>query len=206
MLPAQMQIIGDIYAVSAGLGLKSYLWGGFAVDFLHGSITREHGDVDAFTENMVENIYAIKKKYEALGYEVKYHEDFWMLNIEKDGAHATFNTVKNICGIAHWYHAGPQGTVFFPYDWLDTEPRVLENSAAYTCGVKLLYALKAYPVLVRASWLARQKDAADLKILQDLLSRYNIPEAEIKKRVWAHNPYWYAQGYEEFYWPVRLDG
>ena len=38
-------VMRDVYDVCAALGLKSYIWGGFAVDILHGSLTRGHGDL-----------------------------------------------------------------------------------------------------------------------------------------------------------------
>ena len=51
----QLELITNIYDVSTRLGLKTYFWGGFAVDILHGNLTREHDDIDCFTENLVEN-------------------------------------------------------------------------------------------------------------------------------------------------------
>ena len=126
-----LDMMKDIYAVSTGLGLKTFVWGGFAVDILYGKFTRQHGDLDCFTENLVENIDELKSRYEALGYSVNYLEDFWMLLIERGDVHAAFNSVRNVDGIAHWHHAGPHGTVFFPYDWLDKEPAVFYDSSVY---------------------------------------------------------------------------
>jgi len=131
--------MNDIYTVSTCLGLKTFVWGGFAVDILYGELTRDHGDLDCFTGNPVENIYELKSKYEVLGYSVNYLDDFWMMQIEKGDVHATFNTVKNVVEIAHWHHAGPHGTVFFPYNWLDEEPNAFYDSTVYTCGVKLAW-------------------------------------------------------------------
>ena len=45
----QLELIKDIYTVSTNLGHKTFFWGGYAVDILNGELTREHGDVDAFT-------------------------------------------------------------------------------------------------------------------------------------------------------------
>ena len=200
-----LEIIQDIYTVSSRLGLKTFIWGGFAVDILHGSFTREHDDLDGFTENLVENIDALKYQYESLGYSIKFYlEEFWMLSIEKDGVHATFNTVRNIAGIAHWHHAGPRGTVFFPYEWLDDKPTLFYEIPVYTFGINMAYILKTNVKLISPEWQPRDKDKADIAILEELLSARGINKNEILKKVWSHNPYWYAKGYEEYFLPTIL--
>nr|WP_296441379.1 hypothetical protein [uncultured Acetatifactor sp.] len=77
-----------------------------------GQIPREHGDLDCFTEDLAENWEKLRQQYGNLGYDVCYMEEFWLPRIEKGGLHASFNSMKNIDGIAHWYHAGSHGTVF----------------------------------------------------------------------------------------------
>ena len=49
------KMMKDIYHVSEMSGLKSFVWGGFVVDILQGEFTREHGDLDCFTEHLAEN-------------------------------------------------------------------------------------------------------------------------------------------------------
>ena len=71
-----LEMMRDIFRVSEELGIRSYVWGGFAVDILQGSFTREHGDLDCFTENLAENRERLQQRYEALGYEVHYMEEF----------------------------------------------------------------------------------------------------------------------------------
>ena len=201
----QLEIIKDIFAVSESLGIKTFLWGGFAVDILHGELTREHSDIDGFTENLVENKDALIAAYEARGYAIKFYlDDFWMLSIEKGDVHATFNTVKNIDGIAHWHHAGSRGTVFFPYEWLDKEPRDFYGVQAYTFGVQMAYLLKTNVRLISAEWQPREKDNADIAVLEQILASKGINKDAIRKKVWSHNPYWYAKGYDEYFLPVTL--
>ena len=200
-----LDTLQDIYTVSSSLGLKTFIWGGFAVDILHGSFTREHGDLDGFTENLVENIDALKHQYESLGYSIKYYlEEFWMLSIEKGKIHATFNSVRNIDGIAHWHHAGPRGTVFFPYEWLDDTPALFYGVPVYTFGINMAYILKTNVRLISPEWQPREKDKADIAILEQILSARGISKDEITKKVWSHNPYWYAKGYEEYFLPITL--
>ncbi|MDR0272426.1 MAG: hypothetical protein LBI27_03815 [Clostridiales bacterium] len=195
----------DIFTVSKGLGLKTYIWGGFAVDILHGEFTREHDDLDCFTENLVENHEELQRQYEALGYSVNYIEYVWMLQIEKGDIHATFNSVKNIDGIAHWHHAGMHGTVFFPYNRLDDLPRTFYGTLVYTIGEKMAYILKTNVRLISAEWTLREKDCLDISILENLLNSQGVDKNEIKKKVWSHNPYWFAKGYKDYYFPITLN-
>jgi len=202
-----LEIMKDIYTVSTELGIKSYVWGGFAADILNGNLTREHGDLDLFTENLVQNKDILTQKYETLGYEVKYLENFWMLQIYKGDIHAAFNSVRNVGGIAHWHHCGPHGTVFFPYEWLDKEPSMFYGSPVYTIGAELAYILKTNVKLLNPEWEAkglRDKDRADIETLERILSSRGVNKDEIKKKVWSHNPIWYAKGYEEYYYPILL--
>ena len=201
----QIEFIQDIFNVSASLNLKTFFWGGFAVDILHGALTREHNDIDCFTENLVENKDKIVLAFESLGYSVGFYlEDFWMLEIKKHEIHATFNTVRNIDGIAHWHHAGSHGTVFFPYEWLDKEPRDFYGSYAYTMGVELAYLIKTNVKLISAEWQLRDRDKADIAILEQILASKDISVDNIRNKVWSHNPYWYAKGYNEYFLPVIL--
>ena len=199
-----LKMMQDIYDVSHRLGIKTYIWGGFAVDILYGGLTREHGDLDGFTENLLENRVQLTEQYEALGYKVSYLEEFWMLCIEKGDVHAAFNSVKNIGGIAHWYHIGPQGTMFFPYEWLDSKARLFYNTPVYTCGLNFIYLLKSNVRLGHAEWQPREKDNADITILENLLIANETDKNEIKKRVWSFNPFWYAKGYEAYFYPIFI--
>lgn len=195
-------MLRDVFEVSAESGLKSYVWGGLAVDILKGEWTRDHGDADLFCEDLVDHLGALRAGYEARGYETKYLPDFWMLQIRRGDVHAGFNMVRNIDGIAHWHHIGMHGTVFFPYEWLDRTPADFCGAPAYTVGLRLAYALKACPRLLSPEWKGRPKDKADLALLSDMLRLRDIDKSEFLGRVWAHNPFWYARGYAEYEYPV----
>lgn len=204
-----LQMMRDVYTVSSELGLKTFVWGGYAIDILHGELTREHSDLDCFTENLVENLDALIAKYEPLGYDIdlRYYQEFWMLQIKKGDEHAAFNTMRNIGGIAHWHHIGPQGTVYFPYEWLDKEPHIFYDSPVHTWGAEMAYIVKTNTHLVNAEWAKqelREKDRADILILEQVLVAKGIDINDARKKVWSHNPFWYAKGYDEYYFPVRL--
>ena len=202
-----LRVMNDIYVVSAKLGIKTFIWGGYAVDILHGKLTREHSDLDCFTENLVEHLDALKGEFERLGYSCKYLDDWWMLILEKDSAEAAvFNSVRNVCGIAHWHHAGPQGTIFFPYEWLDQKPHLFYGSSVYTFGAEMAYITKVSPRIMspNGEWQGREKDEADVAVLEQIISSKGIDKDEIKKKVWAHCPWLYAKGHDECFFPTML--
>ncbi len=198
------QMLRDIYDISEKTGVKSYVWGGFAVDILSGRLSRKHGDLDCFTEDLTLHVDELKNAYAGAGYEVKYLEDFWMLQIKKGEVHAGFNAMDNIDGIIHWRHIGRHGTVFFPVDWLDVEPREFSGVRAYTAGAKLLYAIKSHAELLNPEWKQRDKDIADLAVLKDILLSQGVSEKEIFPQIWGHNPFWYKRGYKEYFFPVLI--
>ena len=201
-----LEMMKDIYNVSTSLGLKTYLWGGYAVDVLHGTLTREHSDIDGFTENLVEYKDELIAEYESLGYSInlEYFDYMWMLIIKKDGEHAAFNSVKNIGGIAHWHHVGPRGTVFFPYKWLDDKPVDFYGSQVYTYGVEMAYLIKTNINLLNPEMQAREKDKSDIAVLEQIILAKNIDEKEIRRKIWCHSPYLYEKGYEEYLLPVMF--
>lgn len=199
-----LNMLNDIFGISGRLGIKSYIWGGFAVDILNGSLTREHGDLDCFCENLTDHIPELIEAYKERGYMVSYLDDFWMLQIKRDEVHAAFNHLKIIDEIAHWYHAGIHGTVFFPKYWLDSSPHHFYGACAYTAGVRFLYALKTRVELISPEWHKRAKDEADIHILREILQSEGIDKKEIYPNIWSHNPYWYAKGYKEYFKPILL--
>ena len=56
----QLELMRDIYTVSANLAIKTFFGGGYAIDILYGKLTREHRDIDGFSENLVENKDIVK--------------------------------------------------------------------------------------------------------------------------------------------------
>lgn len=62
--------------------------------------------------------------------------------------------------------------------------------------------LKINARLMNPEWKPREKDYADIAVLEGLLGE---DVDEIRKRVWSHNPFWYVRGYEEYYFPIVLD-
>jgi len=65
--------------------------------------------------------------------------------------------------------------------------------------------LKTNVKLISAEWQLRDKDKVDIAILKQIVLSRGIDISDIRKKVWSHNPYWYAKGYEEYYLLVMLD-
>ncbi|WBW96467.1 nucleotidyltransferase domain-containing protein [Oceanirhabdus sp. W0125-5] len=197
-----LEIMKDIYEISNECEIKSYIWGGYVIDILKGSLIREHSDLDVFTENMLEKLDKLKCLYESRGYEIEYFEDINMLEIRKGELHASFNCLDIDGEIAKWRHIGREGTVYFPYKWLDSNPREFYNVKVYTSGFKFEYAIKTKVQMLTPIWKPREKDKVSIKYLQEILHKENVSPDEIYKWIWSYNPYWYKKGYDEFFRPT----
>jgi len=118
-----LEFMKDIFEVSAACNVKTYIWGGFTIDIFEGMFLREHGDLDCFVENMMQVLDQLMPEYKNRGYHTEFISDFNMLKILKGEQHAAFNPLDIDGTVAMWRHIGDQGTVYFPYDWLDKETR-----------------------------------------------------------------------------------
>ena len=121
----QIEMIKDIYTVSTRLGLKTFFWGGYAVDILQD-------------------------------------------------------------------------------EWLDEKPTDFYGVLAYTFGIEMAYLLKTNVKLISPEWQLRDKDRSDIAVLEEIIALRGISKNVIKKKVWSHNPYWYAKGYADYFLPVQL--
>lgn len=195
-------MLDDIINVSSALGLKTYIWGGLTIDIWEGKFLREHGDLDGFTENLEEHLESLMKEYSGRGYAVSYLSDFSMLEIEKGSVHASFNPLKIKGKTAEWKHIGNEGSVYFPADWLDQSPRSFYGVKAYTAGIRFEYAVKTKISMLHPVWQLRDKDRAAINYMEEKMASLNITPEDIYPWFWSYNPYWYNQGYDEFFRPT----
>ena len=72
---------------------------------------------------MFDKLDLLIEEYCKLGYTTEYNQYVKMLIIRKDGLHAAFNQLDVDRKVAMWRHIGDHGTVFFPAEWLDSEPQ-----------------------------------------------------------------------------------
>ncbi|WMJ90550.1 nucleotidyltransferase domain-containing protein [Anaerocolumna sp. MB42-C2] len=195
-------MLADIYDISSSLGIRTFVWGGLSIDIWEGYFLREHGDLDGFVENLTEYVESLTSEYVKRGYKVTFHSEFLMLEVEKDLVHASFNPLKRNGKTAEWKHIGNDGSVFFPFDWLDVSPRLFYNTKVYTSGIRFEYAVKTKVSMLHPEWRLREKDQLAIKYMEEKLKAENICKEDIYKWFWSYNPYWYKQGYDEFFRPT----
>lgn len=195
-------MLEDIVNISLMLGIKTYIWGGMSIDIWEGQFLREHGDLDGFVENMDVHLDSLMNEYRKRGYDVQYICAFSMLEIRRGLVHASFNPLEINGNIAQWKHIGNEGSVYFPTEWLDTAPRLFYGVNVYTAGLRFEYAIKTKISMLHPKWQLREKDRVAIHYMQEKLQELNIDEKDIYAWIWSYNPYWYKQGYDEFFRPT----
>ena len=198
----QLDLLRDIYEVSTACATKSYIWGGLTIDILEGRYLRKHGGIDAFTTNLLEVLDELAVLYEKRGYRTEFLDAFHMLEIRKGDHHASFNRLETDGEVAMWRHIGEQGTVYFPFRWLDDAPRAFYDASVYTSGVKFEFAIKTNVRLLSPEWQLREKDRDAVQYLERIIKKEGISTEDIYKCIWSYNPYWIKKGYEEYAMPM----
>ena len=74
-----LHLLMDIYDISTSLHVRTYIWGGMSIDIWENRFIREHGDLDGFTEKLIENLDALTVAYENRGYTASFEQAFSML-------------------------------------------------------------------------------------------------------------------------------
>ncbi|PNT92819.1 nucleotidyltransferase domain-containing protein [Clostridium thermosuccinogenes] len=199
-----LNMMKDIYEVSLACNTKTYIWGGFTVDILEGKFLREHGDLDGFVENMMALLDDLKSEYENKGYQVDFINDINMLTIRKGDQHAAFNPLDVNENVAMWRHIGDQGTVYFPYSWLDNAPREFYNTYVYTSGINFEYGFRKIVHLLNPEWKVREKDRVSLEYFQNKIIEKGINEKDILSCIWSFSPFWIKKRYSPFDKPTLV--
>jgi len=169
-----LQMMRDVYEVSAACFTKTYIWGGFVIDIFEGKFLREHGDLDGFVENMMSVLERLIIEYESRGYHTDFRKDINMLEIRKGNQHAAFNPLDVDGTVAMWRHIGDQGTVYFPYGWLDKNPRSFYNAKVYTSGLCFEYGFRKIVHLLNPEWNEREKDRIARGYLENKIKEEGI--------------------------------
>jgi hypothetical protein len=195
---ACLQLLQDIYEVSAALATRTYIWGGMVVDILRDEFLRVHRDIDGFTLNLSSVRTDMAGLFSKRGYATAYADEYGMLKIKKGELHAALNQLEIDGHTAMWRHVGDQGTVYFPVDWLDATPRCFCGINAYISGAEFEYAIKTNVHLLNPEWQLRDKDRAAIQFLSAELDRMGVDKAQVLSSVWSHTPYWVGRGYPEY--------
>lgn len=205
-----LSMLQDISQVSESLNIKTYIGGGMTIDIWEGQFLHVHDDADGFTENLIAHKDLLIEAYEKLGYQVRFLEDYSILRIDKDLVHAGFNPLLKKHRTAEWKHIGEHGSVYFPEDWLDQEPRDFYGIPIYTPSVKFEYATKTKSAMLNPEWKnPREKDLQAIQYLRSKILSEGIKEEDIYPWFWSYNPFFYEKGYNEFFrptvaWPLDL--
>jgi len=194
----------DIFEVSAECSTKTYIWGGFTMDILEGRFLREHGDLDGFTENMMSKLDQLTAAYKIRGYHTEFRNDINMLVIRKGDLHAAFNPLDRDGDVAMWRHIGDQGTVYFPYAWLDDVPRSFYGVNVYTSGVCFEYGFRSIVHDLNPEWKEREKDRIAKEYFVAKITEKGLEGKTIRKKIWSYNPFWAKRGYDPFDKPTLV--
>ncbi|MBN2559235.1 MAG: hypothetical protein JXB33_10825 [Clostridia bacterium] len=199
-----LKFLKDIYEVSSEAETKTYIWGGLISDVAEGGFLREHGDIDGFTVDMMNKLHVLKTIYTERGYLVEFNSEFNILKISMNGLHATFNPLDIDENVAMWRHIGNQGTVFFPSEWLDMEPRRFCDINVYTAGILFDYGFRSIAGRCNPSWKEREKDKMAMAYLKEKIEGMGMDSSTILGKIWSYNPFWAKRGYDPFKDPVLV--
>jgi hypothetical protein len=101
-----------------------------------------------------------------------------------------------------WRHAGDEGTMYFPVQWLDDVARDFYDAKVYISGIEFEYAIKTNPKMSHPEWEPRDKDYAAIEYLSKRMAERNIKCDDILKMIWSYTPYWSKRGYTEYSMPI----
>ncbi|NSW91697.1 MAG: WG repeat-containing protein [Firmicutes bacterium] len=163
------------------------------------------GELVSFEYNGEELLIDNKEGFKLLPmYRTEFLSDINMLVIRKGNEHAAFNPLDIDGSVAMWRHIGDQGTVFFPYSWLDETPCSFYDVKVYTSGLCFEYAFRKIANLLNADWKKREKDQIAEKYLEAKIIEKGIDVKSLLKSIWSYNPYWTKKGYSPFEKPTLV--
>jgi hypothetical protein len=192
----QIQLLKDIFEISALCSTTTYIWGGLVVDIIEGYFLREHRDIDGFSMNLLDVKNEMERLFQQRGYTTSFLNDFDMLRVEKNGCHAALNRLEVENDVAMWRHIGKEGTVYFPWIWLKNKPRNFYDIPVLISGIEFEYSIKAKVKLLSPVWELREKDNQALEYWKKKVKDQNINAENLLKQIWSDNPYWRKKGYK----------
>jgi hypothetical protein len=201
---AYLALLEHVYEISAICSARTYIWGGFTLDIFEGKFTREHHDLDGFIDGMMPKLDKLRVMFEQRGYETSFRDDINMLTVRKGKQHGVFNAMERDGTVAMWRHIGNQGTVFFPFEWLDKAPRRFYDAEVFTSGAYFEYAFRQIAQYVNPEWKERKKDRTAKQYFEKRVRELGIEPDALLSKIWSYNPYWLKKGYDGFDKPTLV--
>lgn len=127
-----------------------------------------------------------------------------MLEIRKGNQHASFNPLDRDGNVAMWRHIGDQGTVYFPYSWLDSTSRNFYNIKVYTSGLYFEYGFRKIVGDLNPEWKEREKDRISKIYLEEKIREKCLDNRNILKNIWSYSPFWIKKSYDPFSKPTLV--
>lgn len=199
-----LELLRDVYEISIICSTRTYIWGGFTLDVFEGRFTREHNDLDGFADGMMLHLSKLRGLFEQRGYVTEFRDDVNMLTVRKGEQHGAFNALEREGPIAMWRHIGDQGTVFFPFEWLDKAPRNFYGIDVFTSGACFEYAFRRIARYLNPEWKEREKDRIAKRYFEKRVEELGIDPDALLTKIWSYNPYWIKKGYGGFDQPTLV--
>lgn len=163
-----LKAMSTVAAIARELDTRAYLWGGWLSDVLVGRVLREHSDIDYLTVDLRPLVDAFDARLAGQGWEARHALDDCLLAARREGIKLHLGHI-HMGTCVDWKHNGDRGSIRFPSDWLHEEPLDFYGLQVHVVEPELGYVLKTHPGLMNAGWEPRDKDRADLQVLQATL-------------------------------------
>jgi hypothetical protein len=179
-----LEAMTTIEALSAELGTRAYVWGGWSLDIHQGRVTREHSDIDCFVVDLYRLFAPFRDRLLEQGWETRDPLDGHLLGASRDGIRLALGHVELEAGagaggagdggIVNWKHNGNRGSILFPAAWLRREVVPFLGVELHIAEPELAYVLKTNPHLMNPDWSARDRDRADIALLRAMLAEKRV--------------------------------
>ncbi len=167
--------------LASELATTAYIFGGFTADVYTGTYLRDHGDIDYLIPGFHDQCNAIAQSLDNHGWHVNIYLGAHLLSAKKDGIKLHLGHIE-IHQEVVWKHNGLDGAILFPIEWLNKKGIPFHGIAVHVTEPELTYVLKTRPDLMNSCWTARDKDKADLQILEALiLKKGRLPENDLSR-------------------------
>jgi len=171
LLHRQIEAMGEIEAMSKGLGIRAYQWGGWAADLLTREATRQHYDLDYLC--IVDDSTTLLQLDATLakhGWSTKNEKG--ALIADRRGVESGFIPVTREGDTIRWAPTDRPGIIVFPGDWLPNETIPFQGITTRAADIRLSYALKILPYRYNPNLKSREKDTHDIERMERILSGF----------------------------------